>query len=173
MIGNRIRQAREEAGLTQEQCARLAGIDPSVYNRIENNKREPKASELLRLLPVLKVTPAHLLGIQAPEPESNGHAHEPAAMRDALPTSEAFKLLMEALLLMMRQQARTASRKASVAVKRAVKSPRSGRSRRTPPNEGGVNDSCPRPCTEPDEAIMWLRSLDQALTGAVRSVRAA
>ena len=122
MIGNRIRKAREDAGLTQEQCARSTGIDPSVYNRIENNKREPTASELMRILPVVKATPSYLLGLEKPvHLNGNGATASPTGGVETPSATDALTLLAHAVLVMVQAQARRTGRHAKVAVKRAVK----------------------------------------------------
>jgi len=122
MIGNRIRKAREDAGITQEQCARLSGIDTSVYNRIENNKREPTASELMRILPVVKATPAYLLGMEKPAHQNgNGAAAPPAGAGEAPSATDALTLMAQAVLVMVQEQTRRSARKAKVALKRVTK----------------------------------------------------
>jgi transcriptional regulator with XRE-family HTH domain len=44
--GGRIRAQRVKVGLGLRETARLAGIDPSVMSRIENDRRPARASEL-------------------------------------------------------------------------------------------------------------------------------
>lgn len=165
MIGNRIRQAREGAGLTQEQCARLAGIDPSVYNRIENNKREPTASELLRLLRVLKATPAALLGIEeAPVRNGNASSGSNSDAAKPAPTADAVVLLAHAVLEMVKRQMRRTGRRARAAARHA--------GRRKPPR-GGVINSFPATYVVLPETSICVGHAGHALTAPMRNVRAA
>jgi transcriptional regulator with XRE-family HTH domain len=46
----RLQAARQRAGLSQNQLARLAGIDPSYLNRIERGEREPPRREVVEAL---------------------------------------------------------------------------------------------------------------------------
>lgn len=56
-FGNRLRTARREAGLTQEQLAERAGIDRAAYSEIERGQRDARLSTLLRIESALR---AHL-----------------------------------------------------------------------------------------------------------------
>jgi len=40
-LGERLKVVRRQAGLSQEQCARLLGVDPSTLSRWERNIRVP------------------------------------------------------------------------------------------------------------------------------------
>lgn len=53
-IGDRIREAREKRGLTQDQLAEKAKISKSFLSDVENNKRNVSSQVLLRI--------AHRLG---------------------------------------------------------------------------------------------------------------
>ncbi|MGW3321175.1 helix-turn-helix transcriptional regulator [Streptomyces virginiae] len=48
-LGNRIRDARLQADLTQEKLAELAGVDRTTVQNAESGKVDPKFSLLLRL----------------------------------------------------------------------------------------------------------------------------
>jgi transcriptional regulator with XRE-family HTH domain len=48
-FGDRLRVARREAGLTQEQLAERAGIDRAAYSEIERGHRDARLSTLLRI----------------------------------------------------------------------------------------------------------------------------
>lgn len=60
-IGERLRQHREEQGLTQTECAMFAGLDRKTVNRIENNHFSPSLDTLLRLAIVFGVTGSELI----------------------------------------------------------------------------------------------------------------
>lgn len=48
-FGDRLRTARREAGLTQEQMAERAGMDRSAYSELERGQRDARLSTLLRI----------------------------------------------------------------------------------------------------------------------------
>ncbi|UUU21735.1 helix-turn-helix domain-containing protein [Streptomyces sp. DSM 40750] len=48
-FGDRLRSARREAGLTQEQLAERAGIDRAAYSELERGQRDARLSTLLRI----------------------------------------------------------------------------------------------------------------------------
>ncbi|MFD6113576.1 helix-turn-helix transcriptional regulator [Streptomyces yangpuensis] len=54
-LGNRIRDARMEADLTQEKLAEIAGVDRTTIQNAEGGKVDPKFSLLLRLARALRV----------------------------------------------------------------------------------------------------------------------
>lgn len=58
-FGERLRQQRDEAGLTQEQLAQLAGLSPSLIRKLEQGSKEPTRNTLLQLcaVPELKLIP--------------------------------------------------------------------------------------------------------------------
>jgi transcriptional regulator with XRE-family HTH domain len=58
----RMRQLREEKGLSQAQAAVRAGMDPSTWNRLEQGKGNPNLKTLERVADALGVEVADLLG---------------------------------------------------------------------------------------------------------------
>lgn len=48
-FGDRLRTARRDAGLTQEQLAERAGIDRAAYSELERGQRDARLSTLLRI----------------------------------------------------------------------------------------------------------------------------
>lgn len=60
-LGNRIRDARMQADLTQEKLAELAGIDRTTLQKTEAGKTDPKFSLLLRLARVLRLPARDLM----------------------------------------------------------------------------------------------------------------
>ena len=61
MLGNELRKAREEAGITQEQLSYSAGVDRSYISLLENNKKSPTVELLFRLCDALGVSASGLL----------------------------------------------------------------------------------------------------------------
>lgn len=65
-IGRRVRVAREEAGLTQEEVAHAADVNLSYYGKLERGLNNPTASTLIRIAAAVGVDPGELIaGIAA------------------------------------------------------------------------------------------------------------
>jgi len=62
MLGDILRKAREDAGLSQEQVAFRAGVDRTYLSQLENNKKSPTVKLLFRLCEALNVSPARVIG---------------------------------------------------------------------------------------------------------------
>jgi transcriptional regulator with XRE-family HTH domain len=64
IVGKRLRQARERAGISQKQLGVKAGIDPGVasarINQYEKGKHVPDIQTVQRLAEVLEVPPPYL-----------------------------------------------------------------------------------------------------------------
>lgn len=60
-LGNRIRDARIDAELTQDKLAELAGIDRTTLQKTEAGKTDPKFSQLLRLARALRLPARDLM----------------------------------------------------------------------------------------------------------------
>jgi transcriptional regulator with XRE-family HTH domain len=60
-LGTNLRDARKRLGLTQEQVAERSGVHATEVSRIENGKRDPRASTLLRLAKAIEMRPGQLL----------------------------------------------------------------------------------------------------------------
>ena len=60
-MGEKIRQARENAGLSQKQLAEALGLDQSAVSKWETGKSEPVIHNLRRLADILGCRPADLL----------------------------------------------------------------------------------------------------------------
>lgn len=68
MLGERLKQARMNAGKTQEQVAAMLGITRGGYSHLENNRNEPDNETLVKLADYFGVTTDYLLGKnQTPE----------------------------------------------------------------------------------------------------------
>lgn len=62
MIGNRIKQLREEKGIKQEELARMLSVSPSTVGMYEINKREPNNEITINLANFFNVSVDYLLG---------------------------------------------------------------------------------------------------------------
>lgn len=58
----RLKQLREEKGLTQNEFAQSLDIDRSVYNKIETNVRPIRENELITIADFFSVSTDYLLG---------------------------------------------------------------------------------------------------------------
>ena len=57
----RLREAREQAGLSLRQAADLdGGISHSMWSAMENGKRQPSVATLISIAGVLQTTPLYL-----------------------------------------------------------------------------------------------------------------
>ena len=59
-IGAQLREAREQALLTQEELAARAGVQPFTISRIETDKVEPRFSTIRKLAKALDMDPKEL-----------------------------------------------------------------------------------------------------------------
>ena len=59
-IGDKIRSAREDMDLSQEEVARLIPINQSSYSKIERDIQEPNLEQLRRICQILKLDPCAL-----------------------------------------------------------------------------------------------------------------
>lgn len=62
MIGNRIKQLREEKGIKQEELANKISVSPSAIGMYETNKREPNNEITLKIANFFGVSTDYLLG---------------------------------------------------------------------------------------------------------------
>jgi transcriptional regulator with XRE-family HTH domain len=62
-IGDKIRSAREDMDLSQEEVARLIPINQSSYSKIERDIQEPNLEQLRRICQILNLDPAYLLSL--------------------------------------------------------------------------------------------------------------
>ena len=60
-LGERIHNARQEAGLTLNLAAHLAGVKPSTLRDWERDRSEPRVNKLVALAGIFGVSPTHLL----------------------------------------------------------------------------------------------------------------
>jgi transcriptional regulator with XRE-family HTH domain len=65
-LGQIIREAREKAGLSQEELAQRVGLTQGALSFIERGLVEPRLSTLLRLFDALGLSPEVLKNQEAP-----------------------------------------------------------------------------------------------------------
>lgn len=64
-VGERIKIAREAAGMTQEQLGKMLGVTGVSVMRYEKNTRQPRMEQLREIADVLGVTVGYLLGYES------------------------------------------------------------------------------------------------------------
>ena len=62
IIGTRMRQKREEAGLSQKGLAEKVGISPAAINQFEKGEKKPSSPVLATIAEELGVSTDYLLG---------------------------------------------------------------------------------------------------------------
>lgn len=62
-IGEKIRNAREDADITQTKMAEMIGMNQSNYSKIERDIQEPDMDQFKRICEILKLNPNYLLQI--------------------------------------------------------------------------------------------------------------
>lgn len=108
MIGDRIKNARKEKGLTQDELAARLHVVRQTVSKWESGSSAPDAELLVQLAQALEVTPDRLLGVQRPSVPGEDLAQELEKTRALL----AEKLRQEARA---RQAGRARGRILSVA----------------------------------------------------------
>lgn len=63
-LGEKIRNAREDMDLKQEDMAKMLSMTQSNYSRIERDMQEPSIEQLKRICQILNLDPRYLLGFE-------------------------------------------------------------------------------------------------------------
>lgn len=63
-IGEKIRNAREDFDLSQQDIADLIPMNQSNYSKIERDIQEPSLEQFKRICQILHLDPRYLLGIE-------------------------------------------------------------------------------------------------------------
>ena len=61
MLGLELRNAREAAGLTQEELAHRAQVDRTYISMLENDRKSPTVEMLFRLCDAMDASPSTLI----------------------------------------------------------------------------------------------------------------
>lgn len=61
MLGDELRKARLDAGMSQEKVALQAGVDRSYLSELENNKWSPTVEMLIRICDALNVDASEII----------------------------------------------------------------------------------------------------------------
>ena len=62
-IGEKIRNAREDLDLSQDEVSKQIPMNQSSYSKIERNMQEPSLGQLRRICQILKLDPSYLLSL--------------------------------------------------------------------------------------------------------------
>ena len=62
-IGTKIRNAREDLDLSQQDVASMIPMNQSNYSKIERDIQEPNMEQLRRICQILKLDPRYLLSL--------------------------------------------------------------------------------------------------------------
>lgn len=63
-IGEKIRNAREDLDLSQEEVSAQIPMNQSSYSKIERDLQEPNLDQLRRICQILNLSPAYLLSLE-------------------------------------------------------------------------------------------------------------
>jgi transcriptional regulator with XRE-family HTH domain len=61
MLGEELKKARADAGMTQEELSYAAKIDRTYVSMLENNKKSPTLDVLFRICRALGIVPSELI----------------------------------------------------------------------------------------------------------------
>ncbi len=75
--GDRIRNAREDKDILQQELANAINMNVSVLNRIEKGTRPIRDDELIRIARALQVSTDYLLGTSRELARDRGYYHDP------------------------------------------------------------------------------------------------
>ncbi len=64
-LGRRVREAREAAGISQDEARRAIGVSQPTYSRIESGDRPLKGDELVQLADCFGIRAAAISGLAA------------------------------------------------------------------------------------------------------------
>ncbi|MBQ8321687.1 MAG: helix-turn-helix transcriptional regulator [Clostridia bacterium] len=70
-IGEKIRAAREDMDLSQEEISRAIPMNQSSYSKIERDVQEPSLEQLRRICQILRLDPSYLLALESYENASS------------------------------------------------------------------------------------------------------
>lgn len=76
-FGDKLREARLQKGLTQEQLAQQIGVAKSTLTGYEKGNREPDVFKIKRILEILEVDSDYLLGVSREPEQKEAIENEP------------------------------------------------------------------------------------------------
>ena len=95
-LGNRLVQARTDAGMDQDEVATLVGVDLDTLSRWESDARSPRSNRITTMAGILGVTFRWLLTGEGPK---HRPALEPIGREEAAESLAAIRSQLDAVLL--------------------------------------------------------------------------
>jgi transcriptional regulator with XRE-family HTH domain len=83
-FGQRLRQARKKAKLTQEQVAKRLGLDYSTISKYENNHSEPDNETLAKMAEMYNVNVDYLITGRTNDPSPSDKKEIPEERKDTI-----------------------------------------------------------------------------------------
>jgi transcriptional regulator with XRE-family HTH domain len=83
-MGQRLKEAREKAGLTQTKLAELLDINPAEISQYESDKRTPRWDKFNKILDILDITADYLLGREISVVSDDNDYHVKMSKKDIL-----------------------------------------------------------------------------------------
>ena len=96
--GDRIRNAREDKDILQQELANAINMNVSVLNRIEKGTRPIRDDELVRIARALQVSTDYLLGTSRELARDSGYYHDPevASIANEMKENPDIRVLFDA-----------------------------------------------------------------------------
>lgn len=102
-IAARLREARRQRGLSQDELATAAGLKQSAVSHYESGRRTPSVEHLVRLAEALEISVEFLIGVESSPSYSGGVSAELASLLEKLPKKDVELLRLLARELMKRR----------------------------------------------------------------------
>ena len=99
LLGNRIKEKREEQGFTQEQLGEATGLSSVHISFVENGKRKPSLHSLLQICNVLGITMYELLVGNQPSSNKDYQSDLSFLLAQAAPIEKRFIVAMVRCIL--------------------------------------------------------------------------
>lgn len=111
-LGERLHNARQEAGLTLSLASHLAGVKPSTLRDWERDRSEPRVNKLVALAGIFGVSPTHLMA-------EEGNSNNPVAVTKG--RNEKVMALLRSEITDIEAQQKALTRRLSEVVKLLIK----------------------------------------------------
>lgn len=94
-VGDNIKKARKNAGLTQKELAEKCGAAEITIRQYESNKREPRNEQLMKIARLLDVELYDLLGYTVPEQKEHVQKARAQVLQDIMAGREQKTVSLE------------------------------------------------------------------------------
>lgn len=104
LLGNRLKEKREESGFTQEQLGEATGLSSVHISLMENAKRKPSLQSLVQICSALNITMDELLVGNQPSSRSDYQSDLTYLLSQTSPIEKRFIIAMiRSLLSILRE----------------------------------------------------------------------